>query len=276
MVKIMNNTKSNYKLIASDLDWSIIYNSNKMNKDNLIALHDYLNKGYPFVVITGRPLFTSLALLKHLDLMKYPSFHFIGYNGALYYHPYTNTKKYSSKKIKKEEIYKIQEICDEYKCNLLCYHSEKVFINHEYFYNDKSTSLDRLPLNRLNNIKDMNKNCIKCIVASDTGRLMKIQKILKPLFPNLDFYLSQKYYLEVMVKSINKGTALLDFINKLNISNNDVITIGDSNTDLFMFQAVKKSFAVDNANEEIKKAASEVCLSCFDDNLKQIIDKYFD
>ena len=93
-------------------------------------------------------------------------------------------------------------------------------------------------------------------------------------FPHLDFYFSQRFYLEVLKKGVNKGNALEYISNYLNISLDDFIVFGDSENDVFMFKKVKESFAI-TTSEEIKKEAKYILKSPKDPNFKDVIKKYF-
>ena len=56
-------------------------------------------------------------------------------------------------------------------------------------------------------------------------------------------------------KGIDKGTGLLKALEILNVDLEDTIAIGDSETDVPMFNVVKNSIAVENSIDELKKIA---------------------
>ncbi len=263
-----------YKLLATDLDWSLVYDRNKINNDNLLSIKKFLNDGYYFCVITGRPLFTAEPLMKEFSLTNYKNFYLCCYNGGVVYHPYSNKVIYKSGTISIDEAKKVYEITKKYKVNLLMYKDEKVYIDELFTYNDLDESIGHLDIKKIK-INDLNNNLIKAIVASDNDKLLEIEPILKEKFPTLDFFLSQKFFLEVMKKGVNKAVSI-DFLSSyLNISTDEMIVIGDSYNDIFMLNKVKKSVAVKNASEDIKNAVSEITKDVHDDHIKSIIDKYF-
>ena len=81
---------TSYKVIATDLGWTLIYERTKINKDNLEYIHKFLKAGYIFIIVTGRPTFTSIELIKEFGFDKYENFYMSNYNGGSFYHPYSN------------------------------------------------------------------------------------------------------------------------------------------------------------------------------------------
>lgn len=263
-----------YKLLATDLDWSLVYDKTKINEENLSSILSLLDKGYYFCVITGRPIFTALPLMVKLGFTKYKNFFLAGYNGGIIYHPYSDTRLFESETISVEEAKKVYEITKEYKVNFMMYKNERVFLDEFFPYKEQEISLSHLPIEKLS-INDLNENLIKGIVASDNENLIPVEKVLKEKIPSLDFFISQRFFLEVMKKGVNKGVAI-DFLSSyLNVSTEDMVVVGDSYNDIFMLEKVKKSIAVENASEEIKNASSEISKRVQEAHFKEIIHKYF-
>ena len=204
---------------------------------------------------------------------KYENFYVSNYNGGSFYHPFTNTIIYNELQISVEDAKKITEIANKNNINFMLYYDEKAFINKVFYFNDKHLSMDSLPL-QIIDIKDINKPLIKGILAQDHENLEKVVPLFEKEFPNLDFYFSQRFYLEVVQKGVNKGNAL-DYISKyLNIPLSEFIVLGDSENDVFMFKKVKESYAI-TSSEDIKKEAKYVLNSAKEPNFKNIIEKYF-
>lgn len=267
---------SSFKLIATDLDWTLIYDRNKINNDNLEYIKKYLVKGYPFVIVTGRPLFMCLPLIHELGLDIYPTLSLITYNGVVFYSFKDKTPIEIAPRITPSEVKELHKYTVSKKLNLMLYFNEKVYINEIYDFKDKENSIDHLPLVYDSGIiNKLDTPLYKAIIASDHEYTESFIDELRGKFPTLDFYFSQRYYLEVMHKNISKGTAIEFLAKHYNISLNEIITLGDSDNDVFMFKKVEKSFAMRNATDNVKKEASEVCLDVREANFKYILKKYF-
>ena len=72
---------------------------------------------------------------------------------------------------------------------------------------------------------------------------------------------SQTYYLDVTPPGCNKGTFVQTMAGRLGIPLDSVATIGDMQNDLAMFRTSGVSFAMGNATDDVKKAATHVTAS---------------
>jgi Cof subfamily protein (haloacid dehalogenase superfamily) len=72
---------------------------------------------------------------------------------------------------------------------------------------------------------------------------------------------SQSYYLDVTPPGCNKGTFVQTIARRLGILTDAVATIGDMQNDLAMFRTSGVSFAMGNATDDVKKAATHVMAS---------------
>jgi Cof subfamily protein (haloacid dehalogenase superfamily) len=72
---------------------------------------------------------------------------------------------------------------------------------------------------------------------------------------------SQTYYLDVTPPGRNKGTFVQTMAGRLGIPLDAVATIGDMQNDLAMFRTSGVSFAMGNATDDVKKAATHVTAS---------------
>jgi len=72
---------------------------------------------------------------------------------------------------------------------------------------------------------------------------------------------SQSYYLDVTPPGCNKGTFVQAMARRLGIPLEAIATIGDMQNDLAMFRTSGVSFAMGNATDDVKKAATDVTAS---------------
>ena len=83
---------------------------------------------------------------------------------------------------------------------------------------------------------------------------------------------SQDYYLDVTPPGQNKGTFVRSMAQRLGISTDEVATIGDMHNDVAMFEVSGLSFAMGNANDDVKKHAKRVTASNEDDGFAKAMD----
>ena len=95
------------------------------------------------------------------------------------------------------------------------------------------------------------------VVLERTFEIYKAQKIID--VENLNVVLTDSgYAYHINSKSVNKGSGFLEAIKILGVDLEDVIAIGDSETDVPLFKIVKNSIAVSNSTENLKKIAKIV------------------
>ena len=95
------------------------------------------------------------------------------------------------------------------------------------------------------------------VVLERTFEIDKAQKIID--MENLNVVLTDSgYAYHINSKGVNKGSGFLEAIKILDVDLNDVIAIGDSETDIPLFKIVGNSIAVSNSNENLKKIAKIV------------------
>jgi len=83
---------------------------------------------------------------------------------------------------------------------------------------------------------------------------------------------SQSYYLDVTPPGRSKGTFVQAMAKRLGISTDAVATIGDMENDLAMFEASGISFAMGNADDDIKKMATHVTASNEDEGFAKAVE----
>lgn len=85
---------------------------------------------------------------------------------------------------------------------------------------------------------------------------------------------SQTYYLDVTAPDANKGHGVTELARAIGVPLEQVAVIGDGQNDVYMFKVAGLSIAVDNASDDVKKAADHVTASNLDDGVAQAIDRY--
>lgn len=123
-----------------------------------------------------------------------------------------------------------------------------------------STHLDMLPVHYISNydelLEDDSIQILKVIAFSDEG-----PKLLRPIADELEkngpLYVTASFpnNIEINHKDAQKGNAVKLMAKERGISLEDVMTIGDNFNDVSMLKIAGVSFAMGNAEEEVKKVA---------------------
>jgi len=110
------------------------------------------------------------------------------------------------------------------------------------------------------------------VVLERTFDMNDARKIL--LENNIDVKLSDSQYaIHINSKGIDKGTGFAELMKKFNILKDDVITIGDSATDVPLFKVAKTSIALGNASDAVRSEATMTVSGCSGDGVLEALDK---
>jgi len=91
---------------------------------------------------------------------------------------------------------------------------------------------------------------------------------------NLDVELADSQYaFHINSSGIDKGTGFSEIMKKFSISRDDVIAIGDSDTDIPLFKVAKTSIAVGNASDKVKSEATMTVSANAGDGVLEALDK---
>ena len=110
------------------------------------------------------------------------------------------------------------------------------------------------------------------VVLERTFQIQDAQKIVQN--SSLDVVLADSQYaIHINSSGIDKTTGFKEVMKKLRVSSDDVIAIGDSETDVPLFKLAKFSIAVGNAFDDVKAHASMVVSSHCGDGVIEALDK---
>ena len=256
------------KLIASDIDGTIVDENNFISPENINAINDINNKHISFAVCTGKSYAISKALCS-----KFNASYGIFGNGSHVVDLKTG-----------KSIYKHALSLDEIKT---CIEFAKRHNLHMHAYTDNEIITPELKYMDLRNYKLNLGKGVKFLIADDLYECivqnhLEILQIaissdnsLKPFKHELeennnftittfskfgeykDLIIDKEYeYISIAPKDTNKDSALRFLKQYLGLDNSEVMAIGDNLNDKEMLQNSGVSVAIANAYDEVKKIAS--------------------
>src|SRR5262249_6268642 len=92
--------------------------------------------------------------------------------------------------------------------------------------------------------------------------------------PRVSAARSQPYYLDVTHPDANKGAVVLALSRMLGIPTDQIATIGDMPNDISMFVKSGISIAMDQASDEVKRAATYVTTSSEEEGFANAVERY--
>lgn len=261
------------KLIASDLDGTLIDQNNIIPTGNLNAIKDINKKNIDFAICTGK----TYSITKDICDKFHASYGIFG-NGTQIINLKTG-----------EEIYKNLVSINDF---ISCYDLAKKHGFHVHIYSDceiiseklmymdlrnyilhGSHDTKALSFKVVDNIKDYvfknNISIFKLVISSTTDLSNLKTEILSGLNLHInlirkkgiykDVIIGKEYeYLDITPTNIGKGYAL-EYLSKfLNVDTSDIMAIGDNVNDIDMIKVSGVSATLSDSYEEVKRVAGYI------------------
>lgn len=268
-----------YKLIAIDMDGTLLNSNQEISKRNREALHRAKEQGVHIILTTGRILKSALYYSKLLNL----SDPVISSNGAIISR--SNGKDIIYKKpIEYSLSKKIMELLEE---NNAFYN----FYDETTFYSKESTQeiAEQRKAYSTNTAKQgigiqIFKNPIKVlndnptifkfiIIEEDKNKIINLREKLETIE---GISVSSSWYnnIEIMREGVSKGSGLIHLCKNLNIDFSEIIAIGDNENDISMLKIAGLSVAMGNSEQVIRKYSDIVTDTNDKDGVAKVIEKY--
>lgn len=260
------------RLVASDLDGTIVDKNNFIDKNNFKAIKDLNDSNKNFVICTGK----TYPITKRICSMMNASYGIFG-NGNEIIDLKTGIKIYQNL-LSHSDILTCIDVAKKYNMHVHAYTDTQV-ISEKLLYLDlrnyklqnSTNSEHTMDFTIVDNIKDyiMNNNFLisKLIISSDSStsrakaeleKLLDVSITTIKKFGNFkDFIIDKEYeYIDITPKNVNKNVALKILGEHLNINSDEMLTIGDNLNDLDMVKQAGIGVAVANAYDELKQVAN--------------------
>lgn len=256
-----------YKLIACDLDGTLLQDNSRVSRENLDAISEITQKGIIFALVTGRTLYEIPKELLQCSDIRYIVFS----DGAVACDRKNDTELFS-KYIDRKTALKLYNLLKPFSVMTEIYQdghpvTEKQNLNNEsYEYyrvdEDYRSVIDQTRIG-VDNLESYIEGCEKIelfnIFFRDQAQRSEYAKLLENM-DEIQFTTSMENNIEITSKSVLKGVALERLCDYLRISSENVICVGDSPNDFSMFDYSGLALSAGNACEEVKKHADKtVC-----------------
>lgn len=259
------------KLVASDLDGTLVDHNNFIPSKNLDAIKSMHNKNIDFAICTGK----TYSITKDICSKCNASYGIFG-NGTLIVDLSTGKEIYKNL-VNIEDFNSCYDIAKKNNLHVHIYTDNEV-ITEALMYMDLrnyilngSKNTENINFKIVSNIKEYvnihNSQIFKLIISSDKPLDDIKNTIVKqiPLSINhikkknqyKDIIINKEYeYLDITPKNIGKGYALNYLSNFLNVDTNDIMAIGDNVNDIDMLKNCGIGVTLSDSYDEIKKIAT--------------------
>lgn len=247
-----------YKLIACDLDETLLNSKSEICPRNVEAIKKLPKLGVKFIPASGRGYETIQSTLKQLDLFDKEDEYLISFNGGAI----TENKKnrlLQFHTLPFELAKKLFERGLSYDVCIHVYTKDTVYV-YRFWDEEKAYIKGRMEMtefftDNLDFLEEANEDIVKVLyVNTDYEYLKSIERDLKELglTQNVDVSYSSNRYIEFNPKGVTKGAALLSLADLLGVKPEETIAIGDNFNDLSMIRAAGLGVGVQNTISDMK------------------------
>lgn len=267
-----------YKIIACDLDETLISRDRSISKENIEAIQRAKQAGVRFVPATGRGYNSVRNELKTLGLYDLENEYVISYNGgAITENKDERVLHFQGITFKEAQDLYIRGLSYDHIC-IHIYTTDQVWVRN--FYPEEVEYLAcRQPCTEIfgDDIEFLKeKEIVKAIyMNTDYDYLKRIQSEITDLTMDLDVSFSSNRYMEFNRKGVSKGKGLHKLADLLGVDIRDTIAIGDNYNDLSMIKEAGLGVGVANTVEAMKKECDYITKAdCDHSAIAEVINRF--
>ena len=265
------------KLIASDMDGTLLNHNHKIPKENVKLINFAKNQGIEFVVATGRAYYEALPALNEENI----NCDVISFNGGIVYDK--NGNIISITPMLPKDLYYTIEILKSFDISYQLYTKNTIYTTSietdinayidlirsngyepdvEHLRAEAQQKLEVGYITEVENIElylnEKENPPIKIIaISNDISKLENAAKLLSEN-TSISVTSSGANNIEIMHKNATKGTALKEIAKIYGINLENAVAIGDNLNDQAMLDIVGYSVAMKNGNTILKEQAKYV------------------
>lgn len=259
--------KMKFKLVALDLDGTLLNNELKITDRAANAIREAEKKGVKVTICTGRMFASAFQFAEELGI----NVPLITYNGALVKNSIDKEVLYE-RYLPLEEAKYVIELCRQYDCQINLYLDDKLYVEKAEEWAKRYAKRVKVPLYEVDDLLELlTIPPLKILAMSEKNVLEKIRNELSGR--GLYITKSQPHFLEILNNEATKGKGLNAVGQILGIDRNEILAIGDNENDIEMFKYAGFAVAMENADEFVKNYADYVTKSNDDDGVALAIEK---
>ena len=253
------------KFIATDMDGTLLNSNNEIHADFYPMFQSLKEKDIIFAAASGRQYYNLLERFKDIkdDMM------FIAENGTfVVYKGKELIVNYIEKNIAKELIEIGRTIPNSYV--ILCGKNSAYIESHdERLIKQTAKYYERYKI--VEDLTSIDDDILKVTICDFNGSENNSNNYFDEYRDKVQITVSGEIWLDMVAKGINKGVAINEIQNLLNIDYKETMVFGDYLNDLEMMSSAYHSYAMANAHDTLKKAARFIAKSNDENGVIQAI-----
>lgn len=256
----LKNEKLNVKLIALDLDDTLLNDSRLISDENVQALQECAARGIYAVLCSGRAEDAILPFVRRLDIAGTQAGRFIvAINGCSVFDLHER-KQIFCRKVQPEILKRTNEIAKTYGLCSEVYTADTIYYPEYNEWTRLDVDLCGLKGVETKSYEKMLENpFVKMLIPGKPELLLEIQEKLKKEFAERAvIFTSKPYFLEILPPNCGKGETVRWLANHIGLDPKTTMGFGDSMNDESMIKLCGYGVAMKNGLDYIKQIADFV------------------
>ena len=278
------------KLVAIDLDGTMLNQYGVVTQKTKEAIERAQLKGIEVIIASGRPIDSIKTIAKEINSNKY----FISGNGAIVY-DIANDQIIYENTLKKQKTLDIIKICEENSIYYNIYTEKEILAKslqaNVLYYNKENLNKEEKDKTHINIVSDIyhyiqerDEKVLKITVCDSSksifNSIMRKLKEINDIEVLEVSHMSRKmikqgtedvpieyFYTEISAKNVDKWNALQVLKNKMQIAEEQIVTIGDNLNDKMMIEKAKLGIAMGQSTPYVKEIADKITYSNIEDGV---------
>ena len=271
-----------YKLIAIDLDGTLLNSNGVVTQETKETLQKIISKNINVVLASGRMIDSMKTFANEIGCNKY----LIAGNGSIIYDIEKDAIIYKNF-LTKEKVLDVIKICEENSIYYNIYTDKEILATalkyNVLYYNKENLNREEKDRNKINIVSNMyeyvknleNENFLKMTICDEDKmifnsiirRIRQIKGIdvldvghmsRKVITQGTEEFEISYAYTEVSAQNVDKWEAIKYLLDQDNLTQEEVIAIGDNINDKIMIQNAGLGIAMKDSSPVVKKVANIV------------------
>lgn len=269
-----------YKMIYVDMDGTLLNSKKEISDKNRSIIKALGDKGIIFGIATGRIYPAAKAYAKELGINS----PIICCNGALIVDP-RNDNPVISNKLSGDTVKKVIQIAKENSVYYHYYTKDTIYAEEEKFIAKyfKEFSKDKpedekvktvISADIIDNVDELEIYKVGIFVDDSEQSIIMTKKIKE--IEGISAYKSLDNLFDIVPDGVDKGSALEQLGELLNVKREEIMAIGDNENDINMLKYAGMGIAMENSEDQIKEISDYVTSNNDEDGVYHGIVKFIE
>ncbi|TAK32142.1 MAG: HAD family phosphatase [Chloroflexota bacterium] len=265
----MSSPSSRYKLVALDLDGTVISTDLLVSPRVKAAVRQAMEAGMVVTLATGRMFRAALPYAQELEL-RAP---LICYQGAMIKNPEDQRVLYHQP-VPLHLARQVLQVVQEQGLHVNVYLDDQLYVSEINRWAQAYANIARVPINAVGDLSAFLKaDPTKMVIVSDPPVNDVVSRELKERFRDV-LFITKSYpiFCEVAHPECSKSQALARLCDLLGIKQHETVAVGDNANDADMVEWAGLGVAMGNATQEVLDVAQMVTGTVQEDGVARVLE----